>query len=125
MPQVGTTESHPTYATLSAVINRYPHAASAIFQTYNDLLLAQQWSELEVVDLPQCGRCGFRGRRPENKNTRTCVLPCLSVETISVNWLKSAFSELDSPGEVFLAICTEDSSIVYYKLSLGINKPPV
>ena len=27
---------------------------------------AQQWSEPEVVDLPLCGRCGFRGRRPEN-----------------------------------------------------------
>jgi hypothetical protein len=28
----------------------------------------QQWSELEVVDLPKCGRCAFRGRhgRPEN-----------------------------------------------------------
>ncbi len=39
--------------------------------------------------------------------------------------LKSAFSELDNPGELFLAICAEDSSIVYYKLSAGINKPPV
>jgi tRNA-splicing endonuclease subunit Sen15 len=39
--------------------------------------------------------------------------------------LKSAFNELDDPGEVFLAICAEDSSIVYYKLSMGINKPPV
>jgi hypothetical protein len=27
---------------------------------------AQQWSEIEVVDLPKCGRCGFRGRRHEN-----------------------------------------------------------
>jgi hypothetical protein len=26
----------------------------------------QQLSELEVVDLPKCGRCAFRGRRPEN-----------------------------------------------------------
>ena len=39
--------------------------------------------------------------------------------------LKSAFSELDNPGDVFLAMCSEDSSIVYYKLSEGINKPPV
>lgn len=39
--------------------------------------------------------------------------------------LKSAFGELDNPGEIFLAICAEDSSIVYYKLSAGINKPPV
>jgi tRNA-splicing endonuclease subunit Sen15 len=79
------------YTALSAVITRYPaHTASAVFQTYNDLLFggsptlrsgteedlvgpvnlwpctAQQWSELEVVELPECGRCGFRGGRPEN-----------------------------------------------------------
>ncbi|KAH9959802.1 tRNA intron endonuclease [Russula dissimulans] len=125
MSQARTTESHPTYTLLSAVIKRYPHVASAVFQTYNDLLLAQQWNELEVVDLPKCGRCGFRGRRPENTDTRTSVVPCLLVETLSMNWLKSAFSELDNPGEVFLAICAEDSSIVYYKLSKGINKPPI
>jgi tRNA-splicing endonuclease subunit Sen15 len=75
---------HVKYTLLSAVITRYPHTASAIFQTYNDLLFgglstsdqsgpvniwhctAQQWSELEIVDLPRCGRCGFRGSRPEN-----------------------------------------------------------
>ncbi|KAI0000280.1 tRNA-splicing endonuclease subunit Sen15 [Russula vinacea] len=84
-----------------------------------------QWSELEVVDLPECGRCGFRGGRPENQNSRTCVVPCSLAETISMNWLESAFGELDNPGEIFLAICAEDSSIVYYKLSAGINKPPV
>ncbi|KAI9507623.1 tRNA intron endonuclease [Russula earlei] len=121
----GTTVSHPTYALLSAVIERYPHVAGATFQTYNDLLLAQQWSEMEVVDLPQCGRCGFRGRRPENQNTPTIVVPCLLTETITMDWLKSTFSDLDNPGEVFLAICAEDSSIVYYKMSMGINKPPV
>jgi hypothetical protein len=44
---------------------------------------------------------------------------------ISFVRLKSAFSELDNPGEVLLAICAEDSSTVYYKLSAGINKPLV
>ncbi|KAI0295679.1 tRNA intron endonuclease, partial [Multifurca ochricompacta] len=115
----------PKYATLSISIKRYPRAASAIFQTYNDLLLAQQWSEIEIVDLPTCGRCGFRGRRPENPNTRTCVVPCSLAETISMTWLKSAFGEFEQPEEVFLAINAEDSSIVYYKLSTGITKPPV
>ncbi len=79
---------HVKYTLLSAVITRYPDVASAAFQTYNDLLFggfttfrsridlvgpanpwsctAQQWSEIEVVDLPKCGRCGFRGRRHEN-----------------------------------------------------------
>ena len=26
----------------------------------------QQWGDLEVVDLSKCGRCAFRGNRPEN-----------------------------------------------------------
>ena len=103
--QARTTNSHPTvstaiipligladvryskYTVLSVAIKQYPHVASAIFQTYNDLLLggvtlsgtavhpvdlysyaAQRWCELEVVDLPKCGRCAFRGNRPENVN---------------------------------------------------------
>jgi hypothetical protein len=28
------------------------------------LLVVQQWDELEIADLPTCGRCGFKGRRP-------------------------------------------------------------
>ncbi|KAI9465015.1 tRNA intron endonuclease [Lactarius psammicola] len=117
-------ESHPTYLPLKGAVQRYPHAASAIFQTYNDLLLVQRWSELELVDLPTCERCGFQGHRPEN-NTLTYVVPCSLAESLSMSWLKSAFSEFEHPGELFLAINAEDSSIVYYKLSVGITKPPL
>ena len=42
-----------------------------------------------------------------------------------VSRLKSAFSGFKNPGELFLAINAEDSSIVYYKLSMGITKPPL
>ncbi|KAN0124675.1 tRNA intron endonuclease [Lactarius tabidus] len=118
-------ESHPTYSTLKGTIQRYPSAASAIFQTYNDLLLVQQWAELELVDLPTCERCGFQGRRPENKNALAYVVPCSLAESLSMGWLKSAFSGFKNPGELFLAINAEDSSIVYYKLSTGITKPPL
>ncbi|KAH9964757.1 hypothetical protein BJV74DRAFT_870255 [Russula compacta] len=86
MMQARTTNHHPTYRVLSVAIKQYPHAASAIYQTYNDLLLAQQWSELKIVDLPKCGRCGFRDEPPENRNTGMCVVPCLLAETISMNW---------------------------------------
>ncbi|KAH9979897.1 hypothetical protein BGW80DRAFT_1163385 [Lactifluus volemus] len=118
---IGVTCELVKYPPLSAVIKRYPHAASTIFQTYNDLLLAQQWSELEIVDLPVCGRCGFMGRRPESRNIQTFVVPCMLAETISMVRVQ----RLGHPSEVFLAISAEDSSIVYYKLSMGINKPPV
>lgn len=39
--------------------------------------------------------------------------------------LENAFVSLDNPPEVYLAITSEDSSIVYYKISRGIVKPPL
>jgi tRNA-splicing endonuclease subunit Sen15, fungi type len=35
-----------------------------------------------------------------------------------------AFSGLQNPAEIYLAITSDDSSIVYYKISSGIVKPP-
>ncbi|KAH9160667.1 tRNA intron endonuclease [Lactarius sanguifluus] len=138
-------ESHPTYLPLKGAVQRYPRTASAIFQTYNDLVLVQQWSDLELVDLPTCERCGFQGRRPENvsqksdpclsetdglvsfsrRSTLTSVVPCSLTESLSMSWLRSAFSGFEPHEELFLAISAEDSSIVYYKLSMGITKPPL
>jgi tRNA-splicing endonuclease subunit Sen15, fungi type len=39
--------------------------------------------------------------------------------------LLRAFQELGNPEVVYLAINADDSSIVYYKISQGIAKPPV
>lgn len=39
--------------------------------------------------------------------------------------LQTAFDVLLNPAELYLAITSEDASIVYYKISLGIVKPPV
>ncbi len=39
--------------------------------------------------------------------------------------IRTTFKELGSPPHVYLAINTEDSSIVYYKISPGIVKPPL
>jgi hypothetical protein len=41
----------------------------------------QQWADLEVVDLPKCERCAFRGRRPEN----VCFLKTVSAELIAIS----------------------------------------
>ncbi|KAI0269988.1 tRNA intron endonuclease [Gloeopeniophorella convolvens] len=116
-------ESHPTYATLATFLQQYPRTAGATYQTYNDLLLAQQWSGIEVIRLPSCERCGFRGRRPE-AGTFTYVVPCSLSETVSIGWLRSALEEFGHPTEVYLAVNADDSSTVYYKLSMGITKPP-
>lgn len=42
-----------------------------------------------------------------------------------MSWLQSAFEAFGEPQELYLAITSDDSSLVYYKLSLGMTKPPV
>ncbi|KAA1469694.1 hypothetical protein DENSPDRAFT_638003 [Dentipellis sp. KUC8613] len=117
-------ETHPTYAVLAPYLTKYSNAAGAVYQTYNDLLLAQRWSDLEVVELPSCGRCGFRGFRPETIAV-SCVVPCSLAEMISMSWLQDAFEGFGNPPELYVAISSDDASTVYYKLSQGIVKPPV
>jgi hypothetical protein len=100
MSQAGTTESHPTvspppshqslswlmgevwyhyakYAHLSAIIKRYPQAASAVFQAYNDLLL---------------GRCGHM------PSPITNGLGSDWIRLIHVSWHSSAVEWIGSRG---------------------------
>lgn len=116
--------AHPSHQELSALLPKYPKAAGALFQTYNDLKFAQQWTDLEIIDLSSCSRGALRGRRPKME-TSLCVIPCSLAESLSISWLQGAFRELGEPSEVYLAVNAEDSSIVYYKISPGIIKPPV
>ncbi|KAJ7909695.1 hypothetical protein B0H13DRAFT_1616314, partial [Mycena leptocephala] len=53
------------------------------------------------------------------------VVPCSLAETLSFAWLKTAFAQLSDPPEIYLAITSDDVSIVYYKISRGIIKPQV
>ncbi|KAL1947693.1 hypothetical protein VTO73DRAFT_13417 [Trametes versicolor] len=117
-------ENHPSYEALSAYLPKYPKAAGALFQTYNDLKFAQQWTDLEIIELAECSRCAIRGRRP-NTDDLLSVVPCSLSESLSTDWIRTTFRELGSPPHVYLAINTEDSSIVYYKISPGIVKPPL
>ncbi|EIM80789.1 uncharacterized protein STEHIDRAFT_67816 [Stereum hirsutum FP-91666 SS1] len=117
-------ETHPSFAAVSGILSKYPRAAGVVYQAYNDLLYTQQWADLEIVELSHCQRAGFRGRRPESEKP-SCVVPCSLAESLSIAWLKSAYAELGDPEEIFLAILADDSSIVYYKLSKGLTKPPI
>ncbi|KAI0346051.1 hypothetical protein BDW22DRAFT_943248 [Trametopsis cervina] len=117
-------ENHPSYEPLSQLATQYPRAAGSLFQTFNDLKLAQQWEDLEVLDVPACSRGAFRGRRP-NTTDVLYVIPCSLSESLSISWFHKAFEDLGKPPHVYLAINAEDSNIVYYKLSPGIVKPPV
>ena len=69
------------------------------------------------------------------------VVPCNMAEMLSMSWcdkllviccyadascrVKNVFADLENPPAVYLAICTEDSSLVYYKISSGFIKPPL
>jgi len=44
-------------------------------------------------------------------------------ESLSTSWLTDAFKALNDLEGIYLAISTEDSSIVYYKISRGFVKP--
>jgi len=117
-------ETHPSYPKLSFLLNKYPAAAGSLFQAYNDIVFAQQWTDVEVLELEGCSRAVIKGRRP-NMETISHVVPCSLAETVSFSWLKTAFSSLSNPPEIHLGITTDDASIVYYKISLGIVKPSV
>ncbi|KAF8229559.1 hypothetical protein L208DRAFT_165560 [Tricholoma matsutake] len=117
-------EQHPSHQILSPLLQKYPRSAGCLFQTYNDVVFAQQWTDVEVVELEACQRGAIKGCK-RDAETVLHVVPCTLAETVSFAWLKTAFELLSSPPEIYLAITSEDASIVYYKISLGIVKPPV
>jgi tRNA-splicing endonuclease subunit Sen15 len=128
-----TMDAHPSFAVLAPLLKRYPRTAGSLFQTYNDLALAQAWTDVTLLDLPACGRGALRGTRPltsasagaDADATTHFVVPCALSEQLSADWIRAAFRELRNPEAVYLAITSEDSSLVYYKLTRGIAKPPL
>ncbi|KAJ7183587.1 tRNA intron endonuclease [Mycena filopes] len=109
-------QSHPSYPALAHVLPKYPRAAGCLFQAYNDILL--------VVDLEGVSRAAITGKKPKT-DTTLHVVPCSLAENLSMGWLKTAFTLLSDPPEIYLAIASDDASIVYYKISNGIVKPQV
>jgi tRNA-splicing endonuclease subunit Sen15, fungi type len=132
-------DRHPSYSFLKDSLHKYPRNAGALFQTYNDLTLGQKWTDVELVDLPECGRGAMVGFRPKITITessigeddavedkeRAYVVPCTLTETLSMAWVHKVFDGLPGAEVFYLAIAAEDSSVVYYKLSKGIIKPPL
>ncbi|EDR12989.1 uncharacterized protein LACBIDRAFT_312094 [Laccaria bicolor S238N-H82] len=116
-------ESHPSHPILANLLEKYPRAASGLFQAYNDIVYAQQWQTVQVVDLDRCERGAIQGKKKDT-DTVLHVVPCSLSETVSFAWLQAAFAQL-STKEIYLGITSEDASIVYYKISQGIVKPPV
>ncbi|KAG8899726.1 hypothetical protein FRC01_010400 [Tulasnella sp. 417] len=101
--------------------------------TYNDLKFAQKWTNISVVDIPALKRYAIRGDMPapaetsEQKSTpqSRIVVPCMLSENLSIEWINAVFDTVTPPpSEIYMGIVSDDSSIVYYKLSKGMVKPP-
>ncbi|KAF5315187.1 hypothetical protein D9619_006935 [Psilocybe cf. subviscida] len=121
-------ESHPSYPILQPFLVKYPRASSSLFQAYNDIVYAQQWTDVDLVELEACSRAAIKGKK-RGSDELLYVVPCALSETISFDWLQNAYKQLFpdriEPAFIYLAITSSDASIVYYKLSQGIVKPAV
>ncbi|KZT50459.1 hypothetical protein CALCODRAFT_504710 [Calocera cornea HHB12733] len=116
---------HPAFDAVKPLLTKYPATAASLYQTYNDILHAQQWTDLEIIDVPQSGRGVIRGVKPKEELPKL-VVPCDLNESLSLGWLSAVFDSISpTPVEVYLGIVSSDSSIVYYRLSKGIVKPPM
>jgi len=119
-------ESHPIHSDdVRDLCQKYPRQAGSFFQAISDLKFSQKWLEVEAVDLEKAGRIVISGRKDAQEPLRI-VAPCSLSESLSIQWLNAIFDEVSPPPtEIYLGITSEDSSIVYYRLSKGIVKPPI
>ncbi|KAG8996450.1 hypothetical protein FRB94_008281 [Tulasnella sp. JGI-2019a] len=113
------------YSDIRELCERYPRQAGSFFQAYSDLKFSQKWLDIEAVDLAKARRLVIKGRKDANEPLRI-VAPCSLGESLSIQWLNAIFEEVSpSPMEIYLGITSDDSSIVYYRLSKGMVKPPL
>ncbi|GAA6058255.1 hypothetical protein JCM3770_006082 [Rhodotorula araucariae] len=141
--------THPLFPQVAPACKRYPHQATALFQSFVDLSLAQQWRDVEVVDLDECGCAVVRGRpRLPKKCPPAVVLPMALTAPTSLATLSSVLTAVsaryptsaapstapDAPEPtpaaegtdgptIYLAMIEKDGSIVYYVLRQGIVSP--
>ncbi|KAM6494472.1 tRNA intron endonuclease, partial [Amanita muscaria] len=110
------------YVVLSPLLLKYPRSGGSLFQAYNDIVYVQRWNDVEALDLRGCQRGVIKGRKKDSE-TPSFVIPCSLMETLSFSWFKDAFTELSRPAEIYLAVTSDDASLVYYKISNDIVKP--
>jgi len=69
-------QNHPSHAALAPFLSKYPQSSGPLFQAYNDVVLAQKWTEIALLDVPSCQRGAIRGTRPLAPTVRThCTNP--------------------------------------------------
>ncbi|GAA5973170.1 hypothetical protein JCM11641_006304 [Rhodosporidiobolus odoratus] len=108
--------SHPLAPQILPYCKRYPHQASSLFQSFIDLSLAQQWRDLEVVELEECATAALRGRpRTPSKAPPAVVLPMSLTTPTSLAALTAILKALStrypSPSSTSDAAKTNGSSL--------------
>lgn len=85
---MSTPDTHPSNDALDVLINKYPETSGSLFQVYNDILYAQSWTDVSVIDLgADFPRGAVKGRRPKSdSDTLVHVVPCGLAETLSIAW---------------------------------------
>jgi len=118
-------EQHPSFPSLQCLLEKYPKQSQSLFQVYSDIMYAQQWVEVEAKDITEVGRAVISGKKSADGISRV-IVPCSLTETFTIDWLKQIYTHYTPPiTEFWLAIVSDDSSLVYYKMSRGIIKPPM
>ncbi|GAA5953617.1 hypothetical protein JCM8115_004105 [Rhodotorula mucilaginosa] len=143
--------NHPLAHLVLPACKRFPTQSAALFQATVDLHLAQQWKDVEVVELDECACAVIKGRPPKASadSPPSFVYPMGLqqptnlrqlgdvIKAISTRFPKAAAPSepsaasafTDSPAApsttttIFLAMIEKDSSIVYYVLRNGIVSP--
>ncbi len=85
-------DTHPSNEALDALITKYPETSGCLFQVYNDILYAQSWTDVNVVDLGlvlNFPRGAVKGRR--DAGTLVYVVPCALTESLTYAWCARFF----------------------------------
>jgi len=99
--RVGMSKKDGDKGPIASLLAKYPRSSGSLLQIYRDLTLAQKWSDVQALELPEADRAVLRGRRPEEAHANgppipIIVVPCTLSETLSITWLSTIFRSIST-----------------------------
>lgn len=137
-PGFATAATHPAYQVVGATCEAYPKQAAAVWQAYCDLSYAANWSGLQPLETdapwallvgtppPPLVGTGAVHTPSATPSQATAVFPVDLAAILSPGDLSSVFAALPAHVDhetILLAVVSNDSTVVYYKLARGLVKP--
>lgn len=137
-PAFTTAATHPAYKVVGPTCEVYPKQAAAVWQAYCDLSYAANWSELQPLETdapwallvgtppPPLVGAGATHTPSATPSKPTAVFPVDLAAILSPGDLSGVFGALPSHVDnetILLAVVSNDSTVVYYKLARGLVKP--